>query len=410
MMRTLTTDLAILGNGPVARSLILALADSPLRVLMLDTYPLAQARPRLTERTLALALGSHRLLRRLGVAMPLADAAAIRTVQITQQGISGRVLLEHSLLHAPEQRLGEVVGLEILTDALAMPLATCRTLQQESPGPLQALQWFPDRVQLDWPDLRVEAALTVVADGGHSDLARLAGLRRMGWDHNRHAIIATVTPQQPLPGIAFEHFLESGPLAFLPIGKHQFSIVWSLRPGDASRILDLSDADFLEALNRQRPSSLPPLVTTGPRSVYPLFFQRLWAEPGQRLALAGNAAQTLHPLAGQGYNLGLRDVLTLGALLREAAERGDDPGSRSLLADYSRTRRRDRLETIAFTETMNRLFSSPRLPLRLARAAALTLLDQTSLGKRELAARLAGIHLPVQSAIPDLVTDGYHVR
>ncbi|EGQ61112.1 2-octaprenyl-6-methoxyphenol hydroxylase, partial [Acidithiobacillus sp. GGI-221] len=155
MMRTLTADLAILGNGPVARSLVLALADSPLRVLMLDTYPLAQARPRLTERTIALALGSHRLLRRLGVAMPLADAAAIRTVQITQQGISGRVLLEHSLLHAPEQRLGEVVGLEILTDALAMPLATCRTLQQESPGPLQALQWFPDRVQLDWPDLRV---------------------------------------------------------------------------------------------------------------------------------------------------------------------------------------------------------------------------------------------------------------
>ncbi|MHB1883320.1 MAG: FAD-dependent monooxygenase, partial [Acidithiobacillus sp.] len=140
-----------------------------------------------------------------------------------------------------------------------------------------------------------------------------------------------------------------------------------------------------------------------------LFFQRLWAEPSQRLALVGNAAQTLHPLAGQGYNLGLRDVLTLGALLREAAQRGDDPGSKSLLSDYARIRRRDRLETIAFTETMNRLFSSPRLPLRLARAAALALLDQIPLGKRELAARLAGIHLPAQSAIPDLAMGGTYV-
>ncbi|MDA8114729.1 MAG: FAD-dependent monooxygenase [Acidithiobacillus sp.] len=408
-MRTMTADLAILGNGPVARSLVLALAGSPLRVLMLDTYPLAQARPRLTDRTIALALGSRRLLSRLGVAMPLADAAAIQTVQITQQGISGQVRLEHSLLNAPEQRLGEVAGLETLNDALAVPLAPCHTLQQESPGPLQALQWFPDRVQLDWPDLRVETALTVIADGGHGELARLASLRRMGWDHNRHAIIATVTPRQPLPGIAFEHFLESGPLAFLPIGNNQFSIVWSLRPGDASRVLDLSDAEFVEALNRQRPPQLPPLVMTGPRSAYPLFFQRLWAEPSQRLALVGNAAQTLHPLAGQGYNLGLRDVLTLGALLREAAQRGDDPGSKSLLSDYARIRRRDRLETIAFTETMNRLFSSPRLPLRLARAAALALLDQIPLGKRELAARLAGIHLPAQSAIPDLAMGGTYV-
>ncbi|MEY2334796.1 FAD-dependent monooxygenase [Acidithiobacillus ferrianus] len=408
-MRTLSADLAILGDGPVARSLVLALADSPLHVVMLDTSPLGQSRPSQADRTVALALGSRRLLCRLGLTMPLTGAAAIQIVQITQQGISGQVRLEHSLLNAPERRLGEVAGLETLNEALALSLARCSRLQQESPGPLQTLQWFPDRVQLDWPDLRVETALVVVADGGHGGLARLAALQRMGWDHNRHAVIATVTPRQPLPGVAFEHFLESGPLAFLPIGNHQFSIVWSLRPGDASRILDHSDAAFLEALNRQRPPHLPPLTLTGPRSVHPLFFQRLWAEPNQRLALVGNAAQTLHPLAGQGYNLGLRDAVTLAALLREAAARGNDPGEASLLRDYARIRRRDRLETIVFTETMNRLFSSPRLPLRLMRATALTLLDQIPFGKRELAARLAGVHLPAQSAIPDFSMDEHHV-
>jgi 2-octaprenyl-6-methoxyphenol hydroxylase len=407
-MRSLTADITILGNGPVAHSLVLALKQTSFNILMVDTFPLQQPRPVHSERTVALALGSRRLLSHLGVQMPLHDAAAIETVQITQQGLSGRVRLEQQLLEAPEQRLGEVAGLHTLQSALA--LAQCSTLQQEATGPLEGMQWFPDRLQLDWPDLRVNTALAVVADGGHGGLARLAALQRMGWDHNRHALVATVTPREALPGIAFEHFQESGPLAFLPIGQQQFSIVWSLRPSAASQMLDLGDFAFLEALNRQRPPHLPPLTSTGPRSVYPLFFQQLWAQPSQRLALVGNAAQTLHPLAGQGYNLGLRDVVTLAALLREAADAGHDPGARRLLEDYSRIRRRDRLETIAFTEAMNRLFSSPRLPWRFARAAALALLEQSTLGKRELAARLAGIRLPVGSSIPDLMRESVHVH
>ncbi len=409
-MRSLTADITILGSGPVAHSLALALGEIALKVLIVDTFPLQQARPVHQDRTVALALGSRRLLSHLGVEMPLSGAAAIETVQITQQGLTGRVRLEHQLLDAPEQRLGEVAGLNTLQAALALPLTRNPSIQQLAAGPLEALQWFPDRLQLDWPDLRVETALAVVADGGHGGLARLASLQRMGWDHNRHAIVATVTPREPLTGIAFEHFQESGPLAFLPFGQQQFSIVWSLRPGAASQVMDLHDAAFLEALNRQRPPQLSPLVAASPRSVYPLFFQRLWAQPGQRLALVGNAAQTLHPIAGQGYNLGLRDVITLAALLREAAAAGQDPGSRRLLEDYSRIRRRDRLETIAFTEAMNRLFSNPRFPLRVARAAALALLEQSTLGKRELAARLAGIRLPVGSAIPDLQRAPAHVR
>ncbi|MGE4530925.1 MAG: FAD-dependent monooxygenase [Acidithiobacillus sp.] len=409
-MRSLTADLTILGNGPVARSLVLALADAPLRVLMLDTFPRNLQRPLQSDRTVALALGSRRLLNNLGVKMPLADAAAIESVQITQQGLSGRVCLEHSLLDVPEQRLGEVAGLHTLTEALAVPLAQCQQLVEEAPGPLETLQWFPDRLELGWSDLQIKTSLAVVADGGQGGLAKLAALRRMGWSHNRHAVIATVTPREPLPGVAFEHFQESGPLAFLPIGNQQFSIVWSLGPSDASRVLDYNDFDFLKALNRQRPPRIPPLTAVGPRSVYPLFFQQLWAEPEQRLALVGNASQTLHPLAGQGYNLGLRDVVTLAALLREVAQRGDDPGSKQLLSDYTRIRRQDRLETIAFTEAMNRLFSSPRLPLRVIRAAALSLLNQTSFGKRELAARLAGIHLPAGSTIPDLIMEFSHVR
>ncbi|MBU2793916.1 2-octaprenyl-6-methoxyphenyl hydroxylase, partial [Acidithiobacillus thiooxidans] len=179
-MRSLTADITILGNGPVAHSLVLALKQTSLKILMVDTFPLQQPRPAHSERTVALALGSRRLLSHLGVQMPLHDAAAIETVQITQQGLSGRVRLEQQLLEAPEQRLGEVAGLNTLQAALAVPLAQCSTLQQEAAGPLEDLQWFPDRLQLDWPDLRVDTALAVVADGGHGGLARLAALQRMG--------------------------------------------------------------------------------------------------------------------------------------------------------------------------------------------------------------------------------------
>jgi 2-octaprenyl-6-methoxyphenol hydroxylase len=408
-MRTHAVQIAILGNGPIARSLALALADIPIDMMMLDTFPRQQARPPQPDRTVALALGTRRLLQDLQVPLPLQGSAAIRTVQITQQGAPSRVRLEAQLLGSPEGILGEVAGLDHLEGALETALGCCPNLVQMPAGPVQDLQWHPDRVTLKWPELRVEAELVVVADGGHGHLQNLAHLQRLGWDHNRHAIVSTVTPREKICGIAYEHFLDSGPLAFLPIGDGQFSIVWSLRPEDASRILALPEGPFLEALNRQRPSGLPPLVGSGPRSVYPLFFQRLWAQPQQRMALVGNAAQTIHPLAGQGYNLGLRDVITLAALLRRAAAGAEDMGNAGLLTDYARIRRRDRLETIAFTETMNRLFGTRLLPLRLVRAAALAALERLPAIKRDLAARLAGIDLPAASTIPDLITEPRHV-
>ena len=406
-MRTQAVQIAILGNGPIARSLALALAGTPINMVMLDTFPPQQARPPQPDRTVALALGTRRLLQDLQVALPLQGSAAIRTVQITQQGASGQVKLDAQLLGSPEGILGEVASLDHLGDALETALGRCPNLVQMTAGPVQDLQWHPDRVTLKWPELQVEAELVVVADGGHGHLQSLAHLQRLGWDHNRHAIVSTVTPREKVCGIAYEHFLDSGPLAFLPIGDGRFSIVWSLRPKDASRILALPEGPFLEALNRQRPRGLPPLIGSGPRSVYPLFFQRLWAQPQQRMALVGNAAQTIHPLAGQGYNLGLRDVVTLAALLRRAG--AEDMGDAELLSDYARIRRRDRLETIAFTEAMNRLFGARLLPLRLVRATALVALERLPAIKRELAARLAGIELPAASTIPDLIAEPRHV-
>ncbi len=152
-MRTQAVQIAILGNGPIARSLALALAGTPINMVMLDTFPPQQARPPQPDRTVALALGTRRLLQDLQVALPLQGSAAIRTVQITQQGAPGQVKLEAQLLGSPEGILGEVASLDHLGDALETALGRCPNLVQMTAGPVQDLQWHPDRVTLKWPEL-----------------------------------------------------------------------------------------------------------------------------------------------------------------------------------------------------------------------------------------------------------------
>ncbi len=405
------TDLLVLGDGPIAHSLTLALRATPLRISIVDTFPPGRERPFSGERSLALALSSIRLLEEIGVHFDHGASGIIRSVRISQQGSKSTVLLDHSLLGVPEACLGQVVPLGSLARSLLSALPESRPLlRREHWGAPEKFFWFPDRIVAEWAGHRVAAKLLVVADGGNGRHSQLLGLRRLGWDHNRHAILAQVGHGSPAGETAHEHFLESGPLALLPLaGDQGYSLVWSLLPGEASTLLGLNDAGFLRSLNARIPTGFPPLTHTGPRASYPLHFQHFSSDLQSRIIPLGNAAQTLHPLAGQGYNLGLRDAITLAALLREAVHAGSDPGVSSLLSDFQKIRQRDRWETIAFTEGMNRLFAMSPLPFRWGRELALHALERTPRIKASLAARLAGISLPAASRIPDLqVAD--HVR
>ncbi len=405
------TDLLVLGDGPIAHSLSLALRATPLRITIVDTFPQGRERPASGERSLALALSSLRLLQGLGVPLEDGSSGTIRSVRISQQGGKSSVLLDHSLLGVPEACLGKVFPLESLARSLLHAIPESGIfLARKHWGAPERFSWFPDRIEAEWAGHRVAAKLLVVADGGNGRHGRLLGLRRLGWDHNRHAILAQVGHGSPAGETAHEHFLESGPLALLPLaGSQGYSVVWSLLPGEASTILGLSDAGFLRALNARIPPGFPPLTKTGPRFSYPLHFQHFSSDPQSRIIPLGNAAQTLHPLAGQGYNLGLRDAITLAALLREAALAGSDPGASAILSDFQKIRLRDRWETIAFTESMNRLFALGPLPFRWGRAIALHALERTPRIKAALAGRLAGISLPAASTIPDLRVAS-HVR
>ncbi|MBU2754109.1 2-octaprenyl-6-methoxyphenyl hydroxylase [Acidithiobacillus sp. CV18-2] len=404
-------DLLILGDGPIAHSLVLALQGSGLHIRVIDTTPpsaltnnRAGQDASAPERSVALALASIRMLQGFGIVISDAVSGRIQQVQISQARSPNRVTLSSELLQAQEGVLGRLVPLTTLQEALVAQLpADSDNFQRLCWGPVADFSWLPDRVTLAWADgNRLSARLLVLADGGHGKLQPLLGLQRRGWDHNRYACTARVGPLSGPTGTAYEHFLESGPLAFLPRADGIFSLVWSLLPSAASRLMNSSDAVFLQELHRHLPPGLSGFSQVAGRALYPLHFQQLSAPTSSRILPLGNAAQTLHPLAGQGYNLGLRDAVTLAALLREAATQGADPGSETLLRDFQRIRRRDRAETIAFTEGMNQLFALPPLPWRLGREIALSALEHNRWLKKRLAARLAGVELPAASSIPAL--------
>ncbi len=397
-------DLLILGDGPIAHSLVLALGASSLRVCVVDTNPNRTSPQGDSERSVALALSSLRILRSFGVQIPAESLGEIRQVQISQARSPVRVQLSQTLLQAPEGVLGALLPLDNLRSALQEQLpAESQRFRRYSWGPLEDFSWFPDRIQVQWGEERtLSARLLVLADGGHGKLQRLLSLQRRGWDHNRYACTARVGPISGPAGVAYEHFLESGPLALLPRADGLFSLVWSLLPGAASRLMGASDATFLQRLNAELPAGVAGFHQVQGRALYPLHFQQFSATDTSRVLPLGNAAQTLHPLAGQGYNLGLRDVVTLAALLLEAEKKAVDIGDATLPQEFQRIRQRDRLETIAFTEGMNRLFALPPLPWRLGRELALQALEHNPWLKKHLAARLAGIELPFASTIPTL--------
>lgn len=397
VMQTVQTDIAILGAGASGLSLALALADSGLSVALLNG---GLRRPHGPDRSLALSLGSSRILASLGVEIDDGVCTTITQIQISQADARARVQLDSALLG--EAWLGQVLALDNLCTKLEQSLQACTKVSHIDSWAISALHVSDNILTLENERAIIRTRLLVGADGGQGALGRLAGLYRAGWDHNRYACVATLTPSDAVTGVAYEHFLDSGPLALLPYQKDRYSLVWSLTPSQAGAMMLLSESDFLQQLNAHLPGGLAPMRGVSPRQFFPLAFQRQQARPEQRLALIGNAAQILHPVAGQGFNLGLRDAITLAALVKAAARRGEDIGSAALLQRFARSRQPDRRNVIAFTEGLNRLFGDGPPPLRWARTAGLALLQQSPWLKRQLAAHAAGLTLPSGSHTPAL--------
>jgi len=381
-------DLAIVGGGLVGASLALALRLTGLRVALIEgVAPDAAAQPSFDDRTTALGNGTRRVFESLGVWSAMAvEAAPIRQIHVADAGRAGFARLdsrEHDI-----DAFGYVITNRSMGRVLNAALAEHVSLERRMPARCTAVAFDDDGVVLHTePGERpLRARLVVAADGANSLVRAAAGLEANVEDYQQVAIVAHVASSRPADGTAYERFTPSGPFAVLPLQDGHYGIVWTLSPAAAEEILALSDADYLARLQVAFGWRIGRLLRVGRRQAYPLRLTRAAAVTAERCVLIGNAAQALHPVAGQGFNLGLRDAVTLAELLADARrdQRGVDVGSAALLAEFARRRSADREGIIDFTDRLVKLFGDQRPGVPLLRDIGLLLFDLSPTAKQAM--------------------------
>ena len=369
-MRPVTehADVVIIGGGPVGCALALALRDTGLQMVLLEARPAATG----DARPLALSYGSRLILDRLNLWPALAGfATPIRRIHVSQRGGFGRVELDAD--EAGMADLGYVIDYGRLAQGLATAVATT-AVQCRSGAQVTAWQaGAPARVEyvIDGESRAMTAPLVVVADGGAADGGAGDNGDAQRVDYDQCAVTARVVSERPHNNIAYERFTRHGPLALLPDGK-DWALVWTTTPARADELYGAEPAQFLDALHAEFGSRAGAFTAVTARARYPLRLRRTRQPVQDHVVRIGNAAQSLHPVAGQGFNLGLRDAWELGEHLA-VADRATI-GSADGLAAYRARRRVDRGGGVAFTHTLVQLFSNDVLPLRLARGTGLALL------------------------------------
>ena len=368
-----SADIVIVGGGPVGSALALALRDHGTRTLLLE----AQAAHSADRRPLALSYGSRLILERLGVWSALESLATpLRNIHVSQRGGFGRVRLEAAETGLPE--LGYVIDYGQLARELAQAASVSVGCRQGA----SVLAWEggdPARVCYEYAGERQDlaASLVVIADGGAVSAA-------VTEDYRQCAVTARVVSEHPHNNTAYERFTRNGPLALLPDGEG-WALVWTTTPERAQDLCAADPGRFLQELQEEFGNRVGRFVDVTLRASHPLQRRRAASAAG-RVVFIGNAAQTLHPVAGQGFNLGLRDAWELAGHIRDASS--DAPGSPAWLQAYDRRRSIDRSGGIGFTHGLVRLFSNDLPPLRFARGTALALLGCVPPLKNFLARRM----------------------
>lgn len=386
-----TCDVLIIGGGLAGASLACALENSGLAVELIEAHPLhAETQPCYDDRTVALSYGSRVIFEAMGLWPAMADRIeAIKTIHISDRGHLGVTRLRHH--DEGVEALGYVAENRVLGEVLYQRLAENQNVQLHCPAQVLSLQQQDDSVQLRYAENGAEhelsAGLVVVADGVSSATRDMLQIGASRQDYQQSAIITNVTPGQPHRNIAYERFTDTGPLAFLPMTGQRCAVVWTVPTGQVDALLALDDDAFLEKLQQRFGYRLGRLRKVGQRQVYPLALVESTQLVRGRVVIVGNAAHAIHPVAGQGFNLALRDVATLAELL--SAQR--DAPIEETLASYQALRTQDARRVYRFTDTLVKIFSNDFPPLAHARAAALLLTDLMPAVKHRLARQSMGL-------------------
>jgi 2-octaprenyl-6-methoxyphenol hydroxylase len=378
-------DVAVVGGGLVGASFALALSSTELRVALIEAVaPETAGQPSFDERTTALGNGTRRIFEALGIWQEIASCACpIRTIHVSDAGRFG-----FARLKAQEQGIdafGYVVPNRVLGAALWGRLRQTN-MRIEVPATPETIEIGADEVsvRLRGRANLLHARLIVAADGAESRVRTAAAIDAKVEDYGQVALATTVRTDQPHRNVAYERFTQSGPIAVLPLQTGRLAVIWTLAPQLAAQVLGYGDKEFLAALQEALGWRAGKLLEAGRRAHYPLKLSRADETIANRSALIGNAAQALHPVAGQGFNLGLRDAAMLAELLASAAP-GSDPGAPELLARFSQWRGQDRRGVIRFTDGLVKLFSDLRPGIRVVRDLGLLLFDVAPPAKSALA-------------------------
>jgi 2-octaprenyl-6-methoxyphenol hydroxylase len=384
-------DLLIVGGGMVGASLAHALRGCDLRIGLVEAVALHDpAQPSYDSRAIALSWGSRRIFEGMGMwaAMERETVTPIRRIRVSDRGHFGAMRM--SAEEEGVDALGYVAEAAVIGRALASDLTDLPGVELFCPATLEsvAIEAECARAVIRQGDETREltARLLVAADGGRSTVREQLGARTFDLGYGQTAVIANVVTDQEHGNVAFERFTNSGPLALLPntapewmegteAGERRWSMVWTVHNHEVDEHLALDDATFIERLQARFGRRAGNILSVTPRSAYPLKLQFVRDHVRHRLAFIGNAAHLIHPVGGQGFNLGLRDVAVLGEVLAQAAHDGRDPGTLETLNDYARWRRADYIRVAGFTDSLTRIFSTDFRPLVAARNLGMVAMD-----------------------------------
>ena len=388
-------DLIIVGGGMVGSSLAIALAGRGLRMALVEAHPPgADTQPSYDDRGIALAYGTQRIFEALGIWPQVATfAEPIAEIHVSDRGHFGATRLRARDEGVPA--LGQVVTARELGRVLVERVTRDDSIEVIAPARVASFaddgQQVVIEVERNGVVDRLRCGLLVAADGGNSAIREQLGVPVVRWEYGQCAVTTNVTPSRPHNNVAYERFTDSGPVALLPMSEQRCAVVWTVRDDQLDAVLALDDAAFLQAFQQRFGYRLGRFQRVGRRVAYPLSLLRARQSVHGRIAIIGNAAHTLHPIAGQGFNLGIRDVAALSEVLSDAFIAGDDIGAPAVLERYARWRTAEQRNVAIATDGLARLFSNPLMPIRLARNLGLLAMELMPAAKHPLARGAMGM-------------------
>ena len=377
-------NIIIVGGGPVGSVLALALQQQGLSFTMLEAR--VKGASHADTRALALSYGSRLILEKLGIWNAVAPkATAINTIHISQRGGFGRTKLNAADHNMPA--IGYVLPYGALTRALDAVLDATNILYEAEATAIKTLQDVSEvTFTLNNQSQTLQSSLLIVADGGRS-LGEIKGIKKETKEYGHNALVSKVTAELPHNHIAYERFTPTGPMALLPNGEVGFSLVWTGEKASIDALLALDDATFLTQLHEAFGDRVGKFLSIEKRISFPLKLSTLKSASLSHLAIIGNAAQTMHPVAGQGFNVGMRDAWALAGLIVNTPP--EDLGDAQMLASYNKLRQRDTRGGILFTDFLVNVFSNDVIGLGAIRGVGLGLLQMIKPAKKMLVGKMS---------------------